>query len=448
MLNFYDLAYGCFLGVTAPYWLINPKTRRKFLNAFRQRMGHVPPRTDSSPAVLIHAVSLGEINATPALVQRLQQARPDLDVVVSVTTDTGYERGKQLYGSMPKVTLIRFPLDFTGAIVRVLDAMRPSLVVLMELELWPNFLRQCAKRHVPVVLVNGRMTLPAFKKYRMVKPVTATMLRRLAAVCAQDEVYAERFRQLGASSVTVTGTMKFDTAQVADRVNGDDQVALELGLPLIAGSGSSGVLHAKGPGLPPPAIKHPLWICGSTGPGEEPIILEAYHTLLQTFPTLRLAIIPRHPQRFNEVAALIAQRGYPLLRRSARTPASGNRPVILGDTMGELRKFYSLADIVFVGRTLVDLGPRQHGSDMIEPAALAKPVAIGPWTHNFAEAMRKLRHADAMVEVSDAASLAKAIERWLSDPPAATAVGRRAQDVVRANQGATARHAEIILSHL
>src|SRR3954464_12583903 len=184
MPNFYDIAYGAFLAVSSPYWLMKTKSRQKMLRALRERMGHVPSREGSSPAVLIHAVSLGEINATPALVQRLQAARPELDVIVSVTTDTGYERGVKLYGSSPKAALVRFPLDFSSAITRLLDATRPSLVVLMELELWPNFLRQCSKRQIPVVLVNGRMTPPALKKYRIVKPVAAAMLRRIAEVCA------------------------------------------------------------------------------------------------------------------------------------------------------------------------------------------------------------------------------------------------------------------------
>jgi 3-deoxy-D-manno-octulosonic-acid transferase len=428
MWNLYDIAYGVAFGLSSPYWLIKAKARQKVSKALRQRMGRMPTREGQSPAVLIHAVSLGEINATPALVKLLRQARPDLEIVISVTTDTGYDRGKQLYGSTPNTTVIRFPLDLTTAIVRMLQAIRPSLAVLMELELWPNFLRQCAKSAIPVVLINGRMTAPTFKRYGVVKPITATMLRRLSAVCAQDETYADRFRQLGAPAdrVQVTGTMKFDTAQVSDRVDGDDQLASDLAL----------------------NKSDPLWVCGSTGPGEEHIVLDAYRTLLATCPTLRLAIIPRHPQRFNEVAALIAQRGYPLLRRSARTTSTSQRPIVLGDTMGELRKFYSLANVVFVGRSLVDLGPRQHGSDMIEPAALAKPIVTGPWTHNFAEAMRKLLDAQAIVEVADDGTLAKVIDGWLKDPAAALAAGRRAQEVVRANQGATARHAEIILRML
>jgi 3-deoxy-D-manno-octulosonic-acid transferase len=450
MINAYDIAYGLLGGIAAPYWLTKTKLRQKVLRALRERTGEAP--SVSGQSILIHAVALGEINATPALVKLLQQARPDLHIVVSVTTETGYDRGKQLYGSWPGVTLVRFPLDFTKAITRLLDAIHPSLVVLVELELWPNFLRQCHKRSIPVVLVNGRMTPPAFKRYGLIKPVTAAMLRRLAAVCVQDDTYADRFRNLGAPAnrVQVTGTMKFDTAQVADRVDGDGQLAVELGLDSAA-CGLASVSSERTDAKPQAAVpvQNPLWVCGSTGPGEETIVLDAFAKLQQQFSTLRLAIIPRHPQRFDEVAALIAQRGFPLLRRSTRAPAEPNpRPIILGDTMGELRKFYSLAAVVFVGRSLVDLGSRQHGSDMIEPAALAKPVALGPWTHNFAEAVQKLREANAIVEVTDATTLSSTIARWLSNPDEAAEFGRRAQQVVRENQGATKRHADVILRHL
>jgi 3-deoxy-D-manno-octulosonic-acid transferase len=432
MLNAYDIAYGMGLGASAPYWMLKPSARRKVFRAIAQRMGHVGPRDSNGPAILIHAVSLGEINATRLLVKLLQQARPDLHIVVSTTTETGYARGQQLYPASTGVTLVRYPLDFTGAIDRLLGAVRPSLVVLMELELWPNFLKQCEKRKIPVVLINGRMTPPAFRRYRLGKLVTARMLRRLAIVCVQDQSYAEMFKKLGAPAnrVFITGTMKFDTAEIQDRVDGDERLAKEVGL--VPGAG-------------------PIWVCGSTGPGEEPIVLAAFGSLLKRFPDLRLVIVPRKPERFDEVARLIERSGFGLLRRSlsdAPASASVERPVILGDTMGELRKFYSLADVVLVGRTLVDLGPRQHGSDMIEPAALAKPIIIGPWTHNFAEAMRKLRAADAVREVRDESTLTETIGRWLEDPQSAIRIGRRAQGIVRENQGATARHAEILLGQL
>ena len=426
MPNRYDLAYAAGLALSAPVWLPHPRPRTKVLSALGQRMGHVRPREGDGPAVLIHAVSLGEVNATVELVRQLRAARPDVAAVVSTTTDGGYARGRQLYPIVSGVQLVRFPLDFSMALNHLLDAVRPAVVVLMEGELWPNFLLQCERRGTPVVLVNGRVTPSSFRNYRRFKSVTAAMLRRLSAICVQDAAYAEQFRRLGAPAdrVAVTGTMKFDTALVADRAPGDAALAAAVGL-----TGDA-----------------PVWVCGSTGPGEETIVLDAYAELLKRFPDLRLVIVPRHPQRFPAVADLIAAR-HPLLRRSTGT-ATGDRPVILGDTMGELRTFYSLASVVFVGRSLVDLGHRQRGSDMIEPAALAKPTVVGRWTQNFTDVVRAFRSADAMAEVTDGAELVRAVRGWLADPLEAAAVGRRAQAVVRDSRGATARHVERILAGL
>jgi len=389
---------------------------------------------------MIHAVSLGEINATRGMVRLLAAVRPDLRFVVSVTTDTGHTRGVELYGSDPKVTLIRYPLDFSGAIRRVVDAFRPSIVVLMELEVWPNFILHCHRRGIPVLLVNGRLTTYSFKNYRKFRPLLARTFRRLSVVCAQDKLFAERFIALGTPSerVRITGTMKFDTAQIADHIEGQDELASSLGL------------------LPPSG---PIWVCGSTGPGEEPILLRCYRKLLAAHPALRLVIVPRHPERFDAVAVLIRDQGFQVLRRSEnRGPAAQPKdpkadsantpPVVLGDTMGEMRKFYSLSTIVFVGRSLVDLGPRQHGSDMIEPAALAKPVVVGPWTHNFADAMSRFGEAGAMKVVGSEAELVEAVDALLANADQSHTMGVRAQAVVRAEQGATARHVELILAYL
>ncbi len=433
MFNFYDIAYWLGLGASAPYWLIKASARRKVLGALRDRMGHVSPRQSTSPAIWIHAVSLGEMNATRALIDELQKSRPELTFIVSTTTTTGYERGEQLYGRAPHVRLIRYPLDFSAAIRRALDALRPGVVVLMELEIWPNFVLQCFKRDILVLIANGRITEPSYRKYLYIKPITARMMRRVRRICVQDETYARRFIAMGADpeSVLVTGTMKFDTAHVADHVDGDEALAAAVGL------------H---PG------DEPIWICGSTGPGEEQIVLSEYRALTAKHPTLRLAIIPRHPERFDEVAELIHANGFNVVRRSKVStpsePIAAKDAVVLGDTMGELRKFYSLADIVFVGRSLVDLGPRQHGSDMIEPAALAKPVIVGPFTGNFADAMLKLRQAQAIVEVADGSTLRRSVETLLANPVDASLVGRRAQEVVLREKGATVRHAREILTLL
>jgi 3-deoxy-D-manno-octulosonic-acid transferase len=431
MLNAYDIAYGLGVGLASPFWLAKPSARRKVLGAFRQRMGNVSSRDTAHPAILLHAVSLGEVNATTALVKMLREQRPDLHYIISTTTQTGWDRARQLYGNDADVSLIRYPLDFSHAIERVLDALRPAMVVLMELEVWPNFLTRCKRRGIPVVLANGRLTTRSFARYKLIRPVAAAMFRRVDELCVQDETYAQRFIELGAppQHVTITGTMKFDSALVANRVEGDDDLALAIGL-------------------------HPrqlVWVCGSTGPGEEEIILKQYREMLPRFSKLRLVIVPRKPERFDEVAQLIESFRFRVLRRSRRERQPADppiQPVILGDTMGELRTFYSLATMVFVGRSLVDLGSRQHGSDMIEPAALAKPIIVGPFTANFAGPVRKLRAAEAILEVDDGPSLGESIRVLLNTPTEAIAMGKRAQEVVRREQGATGRHVEAILALL
>ncbi len=427
MPNVYDILYSLGLGLSAPFWLIKPSARRKVFAALRQRMGRVQRRESDRRAILIHAVSLGEVNATRGLVSGLRQQRSELDIIISTTTETGFARAVELYGQTSGMTVIRYPLDFSSAIRRVLDALRPSAVVLMELELWPNFMLQCRRRDIPVLLVNGRITEPSFRRYRLLGPVTRRMFSRLTVACVQDAVMADRFTALGVprERIQITGTMKFDTATVANGVDGDREIAAAVGL-------QEGQC---------------AWVCGSTGPGEEPIVLEQYRKLTSEFPNLRLVIVPRKPERFDEVADLIRSAGFNLLRRSGK-PGSSNgasATVILGDTMGELRRFYGLADVVFVGRTLVDLGARQHGSDMIEPAGLAKPVVLGPFTGNFADAMSAFRAASAMVEVTTGDQLGTAVGGLLRDRACAAELGRRARQVVIDGKGATDRHLDVIV---
>lgn len=442
MINLYDIAYALGVGVSAPIWMAKAKTRKKVLGAFSQRMGHVGRRASDGPAIMIHAVSLGEMNATRMLAQKLRQARPELHFIISSTTETGYARAVELYGAdADAYTLLRYPLDFTPAVTRVLDHLRPAAVVLMELEVWPNFIRQCHVRGIPVMVVNGRMTAPSARKYRMGWPVVRTMFRRLSAVCAQEELYKRQFESLGAGNVIVTGTMKFDTATVADRIDGDAELARALQLRPRAFGDDDG---------------EPIWVCGSTGPGEEDAILRQYRKLLEKHPRLRLVIVPRQQPRFDEVAALIERAGFALLRRSStKSPdavpppsAAATLPVILGDTFGELRQFYSLADVVFVGRTLVDLGAKNHGSDMIEPAALKKPVVVGRWTGNFADVMSHFRSDEAMWEIDGEEALGAAVSTLLTDPERGRAIGERAQAIVKDQQGATERNVKVILERL
>jgi len=310
----------------------------------------------------------------------------------------------------------------------VLDRVRPVAVILMELEVWPNLISICARRGIPVGIANGRVTEEkSMRRFRkpVIRSLARSMFRQIAWVGAQDEAYAARFVELGvpADRVRVTGSMKYDTAAVADRVDGDEQLAKEIGIDR----------------------SQPLIVAGSTGPGEEEMLLDSWREIRSTSANaaLQLAIVPRKPERFEEVARLIESRGHLCIRRSRGGPG-GENAVFLGDTMGELRKFYSLASVVFVGRTLIPMG----GSDLMEVAALGKPMVYGPHVENFAEASEKLLQANAAVQVKSAVDLKAALERLLSNRSEADEMGRRAQDVVQANVGATGRTVELLLSKL
>ena len=281
MINLYDIAWGIAVGASAPYWALKPSARRKVTKAFRERMGQgVPKREGDDPCVLIHAVSLGEMNATRALVARLRELRPGIRFVISSTTDTGYERGQELYAPSSDVTLIRYPLDFSAAVNRVLDAQRPDVVVLMELEVWPNFVRQCKARGIPVILANARLTATSFRNYNRGGPLVRAMFRNVTLICAQDEQYGIRFLELGVphKNIVIAGTMKFDNANLAPPPQTAYLRAERLGVQV---------------GF------EQVWVCGSTGPGEEEIVLAVYRRLLRRFNRLRLVIVPRHPQRFD-----------------------------------------------------------------------------------------------------------------------------------------------------
>lgn len=407
----------------------------KYGDGWPQRFGRIPARRGDRPCIWIHAVSVGEVNATRSLVDDLQRRLPDHELVVSSTTRTGFEAASRAYSSL---SVVHFPLDFPRAVRRTLDALRPNLILLMELEVWPNLLAEAGRRNIPVAIVNGRVTeersMAHFRK-PLLRGVARWMFARLAWIAAQNEAYAARFRELGArpDAVRVVGNLKYDTAVIADSTPGDAVLAAAMGL----------------------SRDRPLWVAGSTGPGEEAIVLDAHADLLKSHPTLQLALIPRKPERFDDAAELIRRRGFGCIRRSQRKddardaapPPAGDAahaPIFLGDTMGELRKFYALADVVFVGRTLVPLG----GSDLMEVAGLARPILIGPHTDNFADAAEQLEQAGAAQRVLDAASLAAAVRRLLSDPAAARASGRAGQDVVRRNAGATQRTVELILATL
>jgi 3-deoxy-D-manno-octulosonic-acid transferase len=421
-----DLVYGLLVCLGWPFLLYRRLKRGPGSLAVRERLGKVPSRAVSAHCVWLHGVSLGEINATRTIVAQLRRDSPETIVVISSTTQTGLERARALY---PKHVVFRFPLDFSFIIRRLLRRIRPSVIVLMELEVWPNLIEVAAAYDIPVLVANGRVTEERSMRHfdrPIVRALARRMFRRIRWVGAQEESYAQRFIQLGvrAERVEVSGSVKYDAADIADRIEGQEQLAEEM---------------AIDPG-------RPLWVCGSTGPGEETLVLDAYEGVLRDVPDLQLALIPRKPERFHEVANLIVERGYACLRRSGATPlvpprVLEPRPVFLGDTMGELRKFYALATVVLVGRSLVPLG----GSDVMEVAGLAKPLLVGPHTDNFTEAVAGLLAGGGGRRVESRDALAAAVTDLLLDPVQCGRTGRAARETIIARRGATERTVARIL---
>jgi 3-deoxy-D-manno-octulosonic-acid transferase len=421
----YTLAGIIYLPILLYRMIILGKSR----SGWAERFGFVEARPGTDRCLWIHAVSLGEVNATGTLVKAVQRDLPHLPVVISTTTDTGYDRARQIY---PNLRVFRYPLDFSWAVGRTIRRLRPAAIVLMELEVWPNLIDVARRRGVPVMIANGRITEQrSMRRFGrpVIRSVARWMFSQLSCVGAQDETYARRFRELGtpADRVHVTGTMKYDTAGVADHVDGQDGLAEEMGIDR----------------------SRPLWVCGCTGPGEEAVVLDAYARLRRNMPDLQVAIIPRKPERFDEAAAEIEKRRLRFIRRSTtRAPQQDHRggqngaSIFLGDTMGELRKFYALADVVFVGRTMCPLG----GSDVLEVAGLAKPIVIGPSVYNFAEPVQMLLDGGGVIQIDKMVDQPGAVERLaeavgplLTDDEARRALGQAARQVLLANQGATAR---------
>ncbi len=415
-----DILYFVALVVTSPFWLYRMIRHGRYRADGSERFGASPRCYGIQPTLWIHGVSLGEINAARGLVDELHVQLPDFRVVITSTTETGMAAAKKHFA--PGHVVFRWPMDFTWAVARSLNRVRPNLVVLMEGEAWPNFLSACNKRKIPVVVVNGRMSPnKGYPRYKKLGKLAAKLFNRLTAIGVQDEAYASRFVELGMdpAKVHLTGMMKFDAVQIADLL--PNQAALKAAL----GLGDE-----------------PLLVAGGTGPGEESILLDVFQKLRRTHPSLRLSVVPRKPERFEEVAKLITAAGLGCVRRSQRPNGQAGQlqanDVILGDTMGELRTFYALASVIFVGRSLVPMG----GSDMIEATALGKPTCFGPHTFNFPQAEGLLRHGAVCVQ--NEAELQKQLDAWLTDPASAAKAGHDAQQYVKSQQGATRRNVDLL----
>ncbi|WP_282356064.1 lipid IV(A) 3-deoxy-D-manno-octulosonic acid transferase [Pseudomonas sp. PS01303] len=364
--------------------------------------------------IWVHAVSVGESIAAAPMIRALLQRYPQLPITVTCMTPTGSERIQALFANEPRIQHCYLPYDLPCAAARFLDRVQPKLAVIMETELWPNHIHQCAKRGIPVALANGRLSERSARGYGRFRKLTAPMLAEMSFFAIQTEAEAQRFRDLGArpETVEVTGSIKFDLTI--------DPALLQRAAEL------RGQWQAQ---------ERPVWIAASTHEGEDEVVLDAHRRLLANHPDALLILVPRHPERFNSVFELCQREGFSTVRRSTGANVDAQTSVLLGDTMGELLFLYALADSAFVGGSLVANG----GHNLLEPAALAKPVLSGPHLFNFLDIAAQLREAGALAEVEDAEGLAVEVRRLFELPRDAQRMADAGLAVMRRNQGALQR---------
>lgn len=388
----------------------DPAHRRRWA----ERLGFIPALPESG-CLWLHAVSVGETRAALPLIRALRIRYPEIPLLVTTTTLTGSRQVQQALGD--QVHHVYAPYDLPDAIDRFLTRVRPQLAIIMETELWPNLLRQCAQREIPVLLANARLSARSARGYQRIAPLTAAMLRDITLIAAQAETDAERFRALGAPRVRTVGNLKYDLV-IPEEVR---QQGLVLRRELFG-------------------ERQLIWIAASTHEGEEEQIIQAFKLLRTRWPELLLLLVPRHPERFDKVAVLAQQQGLKLIRRSQQQACPPDTALFLGDSMGELLLFYASADLAFVGGSLVPVG----GHNVLEPALLELPVLFGPHMFNFTEAAERLLAAEAAWQAADPEGLAIAVDRLLAAPQGRFMAGNRGRAVVEQHRGALAALLEYI----
>jgi 3-deoxy-D-manno-octulosonic-acid transferase len=416
----YNVALFIGLVVSAPWWLWRMATTHKYREGLAERLGGVPDRLqndpDARPVIWVHAVSVGEVLAVSRLIGELDHALPEHRILLSTTTRTGQDLARQRIGAN---RVFYAPLDLPWATRAYLNSLRPELLVLAETEFWPNLLSGCFRRKIPVAVVNARISDRSWPRYRALRGLWKGFLSRLSTVLAQSDVDAERLLALGCQPdrVSVAGNLKFDirAAQEAEATR---------------------LLRRLAPG----AV---FVVAGSTLEGEESAVIAAHRSILPQYPSLITVLAPRHPERFDYVAAVLAASGVPSVRRSSWI---GNSPsllrpgqIVLLDSIGELASVYSLASVAFVGGSLVPAG----GHNPLEPAQFGVPIVMGPHYANFRSITEDLRTHDAL-RIAHKENLWPVLDELLGDRELAQSIGQRARDVFEQQAGATARCVDAI----
>ncbi len=405
--------YNFLVYLAAPFAILVQLWRGLRDTSYRERLGErfglgkaIPGET-----IWIHAVSVGEVQAAQALIAQLRERHPGYSILVTTVTPTGAARARLLFGD--RVHLRYVPLDLPGSVKRFFDRVQPKLAMILETELWPNLYSECGRRGVPLVLASARISPRSVGKYRRLVSLFRKTLSHGIVIAAQSKSDAERFQSIGAASgrTHVTGNIKFDF-QPPDGIETQGRRWRER--------------HAPG---------RPIWVAGSTHEGEEAIVLDAHRRVLEKFPNALLVLVPRHPQRFEDVRDLLVKRHERAAYRSSGAPISPSTGVLLGDTMGELMTFYAAADVAFVAGSLVPIG----GHNLLEPASVGRPVLTGPNNFNGEEIAQLLMDAGAAVVVKDTGELAHAVKGLLGDANLRSVMGAAGRAVLDANRGALDR---------
>lgn len=370
--------------------------------------------------VIIHAASVGEVIAATPLVRRIQKEYPQLPITMTTVTPTGSDRVRAAFGD--SVTHVYLPYDLPDALNRFIAFIQPKACIVIETEIWPNLIRLLHKRNIPFIIANARLSARSARRYGWVKNKLHRMFNEISLIAPQDDISGTRYLELGyRGKLILTGNIKYDlvvTEELSQNIN---------------------TLHQQWIG------KRPVWIAASTHIGEEEIILKTHRTLLQKYPDLLLILVPRHPERFNSVADLIAKAEFRYCRRSEKIAPSAETQVVLGDTMGELMLMYGISDIAFVGGSLVQHG----GHNPLEPLAFKVPVISGKYTFNFPEVFRKLLDVQGVLEVEEnSEALSAAVEKLLDSKALRERYGNAGYEVLIENRGALQRLLDLLYPYL
>lgn len=389
-------------------WWRGRKDPRLWHN-WRERLGYVKQST--RPVIWVHAVSVGETIAAGPLVQSLLEQYPDQTILMTAMTLTGTERAQAMFGD--KVDYAYVPYDYPLAVARFLRRVRPRALVIMETELWPNIIAKTHAAGIPIIVANARLSERSARGYKKVSWFSSQLFRQLDWIAAQAGADAARFIEVGAreSAVKVTGSVKFDVSVSPEIQAASHALRAQLG------SGA-----------------RPIWIAASTHEGEDEQLIAAHKQVLLQIPDALLILVPRHPERFRQVARLVKGQGLSLARRS-RQESPGHTQVYLGDTMGELLMLYGVADLAFIGGSLI----RRGGHNPLEAAAWGMPVISGPHVFNFSDIFQRLEEGGGVVTVDSSDTLAQSLLRLLGDTEYRAKVGANAESVLLANQGALAK---------